>query len=254
MRLIISIIRWFFTPDWRQAKLFLLGVLLLVAMGAVHRATLSWSIAQDPRNQDFATWAGEDSAEKASLITVQRDPCPGAPFILPTDGFIGLLFADPRGPYSTAHRHQGIDIFTDQDPGVQPVYAAYDGYISRDASWVSSVIQRVPSDPLNPTQQIWIYYTHMADEDGNDFIEPAFDRGVRELFVKQGTLLGYVGDYDGNKPSQIWTHLHLSVVLDDNGSFANEYFIDNTLDPSIYLGIDVHYDSAEAGAATCRNR
>ena len=252
MRLILAIIRWFFAPRWRRGKLILAVLLVFGAGFALQRGTVWWSILRDPRNQDFATWAGNNSAEKAPLITVQRTPCPGAPFILPTDGFIGLLYSDPRGPYSASRRHQGIDIFTDLAPGQQPIYAAYDGYITREADWTSTVIQRVPGDPLNPDQQIWIYYTHMADEDGNDFIEPAFERGTRELFVEQGTLLGYVGNFDGNKPSRIWTHLHLSVVQDNNGLYANEYYIDNTLDPSPYLGIDVNYASAEAGAATCR--
>ena len=45
----------------------------------------------------------------------------------------------------------------------------------------------------------------MADEQGNDFIEPAFERGVSEVFVEQGTLLGYVGNYDGNMQSHWYT-------------------------------------------------
>lgn len=253
MNVFVSILRWFFDSRWRPLNQIVGSILLLLLMLIVLREFNQATARRDPRNQDFVTWSGDDSAEKAALITVQRDPCPNAPFILPSDGFIGLLYSDPRGPYSESRRHQGIDIFTDQSPGTQPVYAAYDGYVTRQSDWTSTLIQRIPSDPLNSEQQIWIYYTHMADEDGNDFIEPAFKRGVREQFVERGTLLGYVGNYDGNKPSQIWTHLHLSVVKDDSGRYANEYFIDNTLDPTPYLGIDVHYDSAEPGAAVCTN-
>lgn len=206
----------------------------------------------NPLNRAFVTWMRGDSAERADLIVTQRDTCPNAPFALPTDGFIGLLYGDPRGPYSLARRHQGIDIFIDQPIGTVPIYAAYDGYVSRERDWVSTVVLRIPEDPLQPDRQIWLYHTHMADEAGNDFIEPAFDRGAREVFVKQGTLLGYVGNYDGNQPSRIWPHLHLSVVLDDgNGQYLNEYFIANTLDPTPYFGIEVKYDSAEPGALTC---
>lgn len=230
-------------PKWGLA----LGLIAGLAIGI-------WLIRfmTNPRNGDFITWGSGDSAERNDLVTVQREPCPGAPFILPSDGFIGLLYSDPRGPYNASRRHQGIDIFTDAEPGVQPVYAAYDGYVSRESGWISTVIQRIPDNPLNPGEQIWLYYTHMADEAGNDFIEPAFGPGAREVFVEQGTLLGYVGNYDGNTPSRIWTHLHFSVVRDDSGAYLNEYFIDNTYDPSPYLGMQVDYDSAESGAVGCQ--
>lgn len=218
-------------------------MLLLVGIWAVR----AW---RNPQNQEIMRWAFGDSAERAELTTVMRETCPNAPFVLPTDGFIGLLFGDPRGPYSRLRRHQGIDIFTDQKPGTQPVYAAYDGYLTRERDWVSTVILRVPEDPLDPSRQIWLYYTHMADEKGNDFIEDAFPRGTSEFFVEQGTLLGYVGNYDGNAPSRIWTHLHFSIVRDDgNGHYLGELDINNTLDPSAYLGLPVHYSCAPQSSA-----
>ena len=64
------------------------------------------------------------------------------------------------------HRHQGIDIFAGTDVGITPVYAAYDGYLTRQSDWKSTVIIRIPSDPLEPGRQIWTYYTHMADAEG----------------------------------------------------------------------------------------
>ncbi|MAT98159.1 MAG: hypothetical protein CL608_13525 [Anaerolineaceae bacterium] len=193
------------------------------------------------------------------MITEQREACPGAPFILPSDGFIGLLYADPRGPYSSNNPHQGIDIFSNTDPGITPVYAAFDGYLTREESWRSSLIMRIPDDPLQPGRTIWLYYTHLADREGNDFIEDAFPPGTRELFVEQGTLLGYTGDYNGTSPRTIWTHLHFSIVKDDgNGRFLNELEFDNTLDPSPYLGIAVNYQCAAPTAGctaqpTCEN-
>jgi len=157
-----------------------------------------------------------------------------------------LLYADPRGPYSRLRPHQGIDIFSNSDPGVTAVYAAYDGYITRESGWRSSLIQRVPDDPLQPGRQIWLYYTHMADRDGRDFIEEAFPPGTHERFVEQGTLLGYTGNYNGNSIRGIWVHLHFSIVQDDgNGRYLNELDFDNTLDPSPYLGMSLNYACAD---------
>lgn len=175
-------------------------------------------------------------------VTPAQVACPNAPFIVPAAGNIGLLYNDPRGPYSTSSPHQGIDIFSETAAGVTPVYAAYDGYVTRESGWVSSLIQRVPDDPLSPGREIWLYYTHMADKEGNDFIEEVFRPGVRELFVEQGTLLGYTGDYNGNATRTIWVHLHFSIVLSNgNGSYLNELDINNTLDPSPYLGRSTNY-------------
>lgn len=186
-------------------------------------------------------------------LTRVEDPiaCENAPFITPAAGSIGLLYNDPRGPYSVSNPHQGIDIFTDEGAGVNPVYAAYDGYITRESHWVSSLIQRVPDDPLSPGREIWLYYTHMADREGNDFIEDVFRPGTSELFVEQGTLLGYMGDYNGNASRTIWVHLHFSIVLGDgNGSYLNELDINNTLDPSPYLGRSTNY-TCSPSASEC---
>jgi murein DD-endopeptidase MepM/ murein hydrolase activator NlpD len=196
-------------------------------------------------------WTGDEQAKQA-LITTQRDACAGAPFVLPADGYVGLLYNDPRGPYSSLRPHQGIDIFSSQGLGVVPVYAAYDGYVRRETHWTSAVIQRVPNDPLTG-EQIWLYYAHMADAQGNDFIEPAFERGVSEVFVEQGTLLGYIGNYDGNVPSRIGTHLHFSIVIDNNGTYANELDFDNTIDTTPYLGMQVNYANSNGQRVGCLN-
>ncbi len=50
--------------------------------------------------------------------------CPGAPFVLPTDGFIGYLWLDT---FQIGHRHQGIDIFGGSQVDQTPVVAAYSG-------------------------------------------------------------------------------------------------------------------------------
>lgn len=229
----------------RTAAIFLIGLIVVIA------SILVWflmSALREPQNRSFLRWWQGSAEERAALVTVQREACPGAPFILPADGFIGLLYGDARGPYSRANPHQGLDIFSPNSsaPGLVPVYAAFDGYITREPDWTSSLIQRVPSDPLNPERQIWLYYTHMADREGNDFIEESFPQGVREFFVEQCTLLGYTGNYNGNSPRNIWVHLHFSIVLDDgSGLYLNELEFSNTVDPSPYLGMRLNQGCAQ---------
>lgn len=226
--------------------------LLLAGVGLIGLAAWRLWGAAPAGPSALGIWAQGDEAERQALITVAREPCPGAPFILPADGFIGLLYADPRGPYSSRRPHQGIDIFSSTPPGVTPVYAAYAGYITREVDWVSTLIQRVPDDPLQPGRQIWLYYTHMADETGQDFIEAAFPPGTQEVFVPQGTLLGYTGNYNGSSARTVWVHLHFSIVQDDGrGRYLNELDFDNTLDPSPYLGMALDYQTAGREMVGC---
>jgi hypothetical protein len=169
------------------------------------------------------------------LVATGLAQCRDAPFVMPTSGWTGILYGDSIfGVYN----HSGLDIFGLEGNGVTPVYAVYDGYLSRRPEWVSAVIIRHPEDPLVPGRQIWTYYTHMADAAGNSFISDQIPPGVVELPVKQGTLLGYQGDYNGQSWRSIDIHLHFSIVLDDgNGDFLNETDIANTIDPSPYLGM-----------------
>ncbi|HEX9617900.1 MAG TPA: M23 family metallopeptidase [Anaerolineales bacterium] len=164
--------------------------------------------------------------------------CGDAPFILPTNGLIGFLWGDSFRP---GHRHQGLDIFGGEVVNLTPVVAAYPGYLTRQADWKSTVIIRIPEDPLQTGRQIWTYYTHMADPAGNSFISPEFPPGTREVFVEAGTLLGHQGNYSGDPGNPVGTHLHFSIVLDDGqGQYRNELEIENTLDPSPYLGLPVN--------------
>lgn len=221
---------------------FILVVLITLTLLAFR--LFSWF--SNGRSQAFMQWARGDEPIRAELITVQKDACPGAPFILPTEGFIGLLYADPSSPYSSAAPHQGIDIFSNALAGVIPVYAAYDGYVRRESSWRSALIQRIPNDPLAPDRQIWLYYAHMADREGNSFIVPAFPPGITEMYVERGTLLGYTGDYNGNSLRDVWVHLHFSIVMDDGeGKYLNELEFANTLDPTLYLGLPLNYACGE---------
>ena len=217
-------------------------MIAIVCLYLAYQTITYWQYLNDPRSQSFIQWAAGNTAVRQDLIIVQRETCPGAPFILPADGFIGLLYEDPRGPYSGRNPHQGIDIFSNTEPGITPVYAAYDGYVTREENWRSSLIIHVPDDPLRPGNPVWLYYTHMADREGNDFIEDAFPPGTREQFVEQGTLLGYTGDFNGNSARGVWVHLHFSIVKDDgHGRYTNELDFSNTLDPTPYLGMNVNY-------------
>jgi len=210
-------------------------VLILVLGG---RALIA---ALNPRNRAFYAWFAEPNARPA-MVTHQTEACPGAPFVLPAQGFIGLLYGDPRGPYSVVRPHQGIDIFGNGELGTLPVVAAYDGYLTREQDWVSAVIIRHPEDPLDPSRQIWTYYTHMAGPQGNSFIHEAFPPGTREVFVEQGTLLGFMGNYSGNAGNPTGHHVHFSIVRDDGlGHYTNELQFENTLDPGPYLGMTVNY-------------
>jgi len=186
-----------------------------------------------------AYWLSPEQNDEWAIHAGER--CGDAPFVMPTDGLVGFLWGDSFRP---GHTHQGIDIFGPTGPGglgETPVVAAYDGYLTRLPEWRSSVIIRIPSDPLNPQRQIWTYYTHMADADGQSFIMDDFPPGTYEVFVSAGTLLGYQGNYSADPDNPTGMHLHFSIVRDDGeGNFLNELDIDNTVDPSPYLGIAVN--------------
>jgi murein DD-endopeptidase MepM/ murein hydrolase activator NlpD len=177
--------------------------------------------------------------------------CAGAPFILPTNGFIGYLWDDP---FKISSRHQGIDIFGGTGLNQTPVLAAYSGYLTRQADWKSSLIIRIPDDPLQPGRQIWTYYTHLADPQGISFILKEYPPGTYETFVAAGTLLGYQGNYSGDAENPVGIHLHFSIVLDNGqGKYRNELDIHNTLDPSPYLGIPLNASRDHPEIPTCKS-
>jgi len=177
--------------------------------------------------------------------------CEDAPFILPSEGFIGLLWADPARPYNPLRPHTGLDIFGDGEDGTVPNYAAYDGYLTRSADWTSTVIIR-HDDPLQPGRTIWTYYTHMANESGSQsYIVDDFPPGTSNKFVEQGTILGYQGTYSGAGPA-IAMHLHFSIVTSDStGAYLNEAVIGNTVDPSPYLGMTLNIGDAPNRPIRC---
>jgi len=229
---------------WR----WVLGVLVLVLAAAF--VFYRWYQGSSNSGSFIRRWLTNPAAE-LDWETPALTRCPGAPFIVPSTGFIGLLYADDAGPYTPIRRHTGIDIFGRGNPGTVPIYAAYDGYLTRLDSWRASVIIR-HDDPLQPGRTIWTYYTHMASRSGQEsYISPEFPPGVNDVFVEQGTFLGYQGEFAGSAP-RVAMHLHFSIVTSEpDGSFRNEAVLRNTLDPSPYLGMPVSVDNLTARPTDC---
>jgi peptidoglycan LD-endopeptidase LytH len=220
------------TPMFSRKILIPIIVLgLLCGLGAY-----LWTTLRSTASRGEYVWRYlRDPQSQAALMLKMGTRCGDAPFLFPTDGLVGFLWDDSFRP---GHRHSGIDIFAGTAVGVTPVISAYPGYLTRLETWKSSVIVRVPADPLFPGRQIWLYYTHLADAEGNSLIDAAFPPGTREKFVEAGELLGFQGNYSGNPANPVGVHLHFSVVKDDGaGNYLNELDIDNTYDPSPYLGL-----------------
>jgi murein DD-endopeptidase MepM/ murein hydrolase activator NlpD len=202
------------------------------------------------RNTRVVEWIRNSRAHPDWSVSAGKRCSQQAPFLMPTDGLIGYLWDDS---FRAGQRHQGIDIFSGTGVGKTRVVAAFAGYLSRDPTWKSAVIVRLPSDPLQTGRQIWLYYTHMADPYGNSFISSDFPPGTNEVFIEAGTLLGYQGNYTGDAANPSGVHLHFSIVLDDGkGSFRNELDINNTLDPSPYLGLPLNARTNKDELITCR--
>lgn len=184
---------------------------------------------------------------------VQRGSfCEEAPFIMPTSGYIGYLWHDR---FQLRKEHTGLDIFGGGEQGQTLIVAPYDGFLSRKDGWLSTLVLRIPSDPLQKDRQIWVYMTHMADADGNSLIDKAFPPGTTEVAVKAGDLLGYQGNYSGRAGFPVGVHLHISIVMDDGqGNIMNESQIGNTLDPSPYFGMNLDARTAPLGPVSCENK
>jgi hypothetical protein len=229
-----------------------LAIVFLLGLGA--GAFILWyrggGLSQS--NEPITRWFTDPASRPGLTTSMTRLTCPDAPFILPSDGLIGLLWNDPAAPYSIMSTHTGIDVFGDGEPGTVPVYAAYEGWLSRLPEWRSSVIIR-HDDPLQPGRTIWTYYTHMASRDGEQsYVADTFPPGTTDLPVQQGDLLGHQGEYAGAGRAPIGLHVHFSIVLsDDAGSFHNEAVTGNTLDPSPYLGMQLNIAAAPRRPITC---
>jgi murein DD-endopeptidase MepM/ murein hydrolase activator NlpD len=233
------------------------GLAIVLAASAVVVAGLGYSVVRGLAssasrvNRLRSYWANPGA--HTDWVVRAGERCGDAPFVMPTSGYVGFVWGDSFRP---GHQHQGVDIFGPSGPGglgETEVVAAHDGYLTRLADWRSSLILRLPRDPLDPERQIWLYYTHMADAQGRSFIQPQFPPGTVERFVTAGTLLGYQGNYSADPDNPTGMHLHFSIVLDDGrGQFLNELDIHNTLDPTPYLGIECNADRLGDEVPVCR--
>jgi len=219
----MKLLKWFLVP------------ILLVLITSLVFIYLRFGRVNPIRSRRVITWIKDPGSHPDWLIESKTRCYDTTPFQFPAEGYIGFLWDDSFRP---GHRHQGIDIFSKEGSGDTPVYAAYSGYLSRLPDWKSTLIIRIPDDPLHHGRQIWTYYTHMADMGGNSYIVDDFPPGTSEKFVEEGTLLGYMGNYSGTPGNPTGIHLHFSIVLDDGeGHFLNELKIQNTLDPSPYFDL-----------------
>jgi hypothetical protein len=231
-------------PQIRQWIKALILVIILVGSYFAY----PWLRTRFARMRRLSAWLNDPSAHPDWMVRA-GDACENAPFILPTSGYVGFVWGDSFRP---GIAHQGIDIFGGDKPGKMPVLAAYGGYLTRLPDWKSTVIIRIPVDPLVPNRQIWTYYTHMADVNGASYISPQFPPGTSEIFVEAGTFLGYQGNFSGDPGNPVGVHLHFSIVLDDGrGSFRNELKIENTLDPTPYLGLSLNASQNPNQVVTC---
>ncbi len=226
-----------FKPSQPVIKWVIVPLLVLLVTTVGYLLYQGWN-GTTSRNRKVVSWIRNPQDHPDWLVAALTRCNSSTPFLFPTDGYIGYLWGDSFRP---GHHHQGIDIFTRESAGETPVFAAYDGFLTRLPSWKSSLIIRIPQDPLHPGRQIWIYYTHLADIDGNSYINPSFPSGSIELPVEEGTLLGYQGNFSVTPGHPVGVHLHFSIVLDDGqGTFLNELNIKNTLDPSPYFDLQLN--------------
>jgi len=233
-------------PKKRSRLPLILVTLVVLALVAVIAAwaLLPSAFVRSGRWNRLMQWFG--SPETLAAWQIQGgEKCEGAPMMLPTTGYIGVDYGDSFRP---GHRHSGYDIFSPAgENNITPIVAAYDGYLTRESDWLSTVIIRHPDFPaLVNGAQIWTYYTHMASADGTEsYVSDAFPRGTYEVFVEAGTVLGYQGTWSGNTSAPTGLHLHFSVVKSaPSGGYANETDINNTYDPQPFLGVTRTADGA----------
>lgn len=243
-------VRRLFFNRWLRGLVWsvILLALIVLALSLWQR----WRAEESPQIQRLLTWFATP-ARLASWSIAVGERCGDAPMLLPTNGYIGFGWDDSFRP---GHRHSGLDIFgPDRENGVTPIVAAYDGYLTREASWKSTVILRHPDFPAVPTagivegEQIWTYYTHMASRDGTvSYVAPEFPPGTHERFVEAGTLLGHQGNWGGSPLQFTGRHLHFSVVKSNGpAGYLDEREIDNTYNPIYLLGLQAN----AAGILTC---
>lgn len=233
-------------PRWPYVLVTVIVALAALVGGLLYfrPRALARAVRSIERIELWRAWFDDPQAHQSWAIT-GGERCGDAPMLLPTTGFIGVDYGDSFRP---GHNHSGYDIFSaDGVENVTPIVAAYDGYLTRESDWLSTVIIRHPDFPaVVPGEQIWTYYTHMASADGEQsYVAAAFPPGTYDLFVTAGTLLGHQGTWSGTPNRPTGLHLHFSIVRTlSGGGYANETDINNTLDPAPFLGVQPGQDNA----------
>ena len=179
--------------------------------------------------------------------------CPDAPFMWPVDGDLWYIYLDPNAYRSETDLHLGLDIYADGG-GVVPVRAVYDGWLRRTGVERLRIRHTLPAEWEGkvPSRTVETYYTHMASAKGTSYIAfPSKEHPIQvvdpEVWVTQGTIIGYVGNYGygAERP-----HLHISV---NNGE--DERVQANTYDPSAYFGANLDFQvghQAPKGPMICK--
>lgn len=230
-------------------RVVIIVVILALVILLIGWFALQWYRGNSDSNVMISRYLNNPQGN-SHLETTAFTRCPNAPFIVPSEGFIGLLWRDTAAPYTALRRHTGIDIFGGRAEGTVPIVAVYDGWLTRLDDWQSTVIIR-HDDPLQAGRTIWTYYTHMASRNGAEsFIHEDFPQGTYNMPISQGTIIGYQGAYSPQFP--VATHLHMSIVTSNpDGSFLNEAILENTVNPSPYFGIDLNADTSKTRPVQC---
>ncbi|MCC7020988.1 MAG: hypothetical protein IT332_14590 [Ardenticatenales bacterium] len=233
-------------PRYRRA---IIGLAVLIGVPAVVLALrlVPWARTGAPQHARVIDWVRNGPGGHGAWRVYGGNRCTGAPMRIPSDGFIGYGWNDEIHP---GRHHSGFDIFSpDGQENVTPVFAAFDGLLTREADWRSAVIIRHPAFPADfaPLARrppaggvIWTYYAHMASADGaTSFIAPAFPPGTYDRPVRAGEMLGHQGTWSGDPAKPVGLHLHFSIVegVDAGGGYANETAPANTYDPAPFLGV-----------------
>jgi murein DD-endopeptidase MepM/ murein hydrolase activator NlpD len=110
-------------------RLALAAAAILAVLAAVAYFVLTRFNPFDRRGGNVIAFIRDPQAHSDWLIQANTR-CGDAPFQFPTSGFAGYLWDDS---FRIGHRHQGVDIFGGAQPGQTPIYAAYPGYLTREA-------------------------------------------------------------------------------------------------------------------------
>jgi murein DD-endopeptidase MepM/ murein hydrolase activator NlpD len=159
-------------------------------------------------------------------------------FALPTRGYLGACWGDPGVRSEFGDPHTGIDIWDSTDAGFGADATGADVFAAFGGKVIQSEGQKIQirHDPIDdayvevvPQLGVVTYYTHLS--------ERLVVVGER---VSKGQLIGRQGVGNGI------VHLHFSIKRGTD----DERYIQNTLDPSKYLGKNLA--SPECGLDTPR--